>query len=91
MCGPFSRLEARLGRSRGRQSWCPISGIFFYGFANAQNRHSIPDFQRETTLLAASDPFGFQNISSYGRLDIPELVLYMFSRVIGGRKAAVKL
>jgi len=32
-----------------------------------------------------------QNISSYFRLDIPNSVLYMFSRVLGGRKAAVTL
>jgi hypothetical protein len=32
-----------------------------------------------------------QNISSYFRLDIPKIVLYMFFRVMDGRKTAVKL
>jgi hypothetical protein len=36
-------------------------------------------------------PEAFQNISSYFRLDIPNYVLYMFFRVMDGRKTAVKL
>jgi hypothetical protein len=32
-----------------------------------------------------------QNNSSYFRLDIPKSVLYMFFRVMGGRKTAVTL
>jgi len=47
-----------------------------------QNATPIPDFCGVLTPA----PKALQNISSYFRLDIPNLVLYMFSRVRWGEQ-----